>query len=231
MLAFELVGVFVISTSILNLQVYSVMKMSDAIIFLHKNNQKKSKKILMYCGLLTCFFLNLGRGIGTCSGRSWSMNLTFKHTSNRSWLHFLVFHSKASLFLGIHWEEREQRTHSSFLGMLFLPSNRSFPGNGTLSMKVFMEFDRRCGFFWLEVVSWSLERSLQCPARVTRPLLGTSWAFSPWQTPQTGLKIKQHLSPSWGWAGRGSGEGLFCVCLGFLLLSLLWFSPFSSSFW
>lgn len=41
MLAFELVGVFVISTSILNLQVYSVMKMSDAIIFLHKNSNKK----------------------------------------------------------------------------------------------------------------------------------------------------------------------------------------------
>lgn len=59
MLAFELVGVFVISTSILNLQVYSVMKMSDAIIFLHKNNKKNSKKILMYCGLLTCFFLIL----------------------------------------------------------------------------------------------------------------------------------------------------------------------------
>lgn len=44
MLAFELVGVFVISTSILNLQVYSVMKMSDAIIFLHKNNKKKIQK-------------------------------------------------------------------------------------------------------------------------------------------------------------------------------------------
>lgn len=83
------------------------------------------------------------------------MNLTFKHTSNRNWLHFLVFHSKASLFLGIHWEEREQGTHSSFLGMLFLP----FPGNGMLSMKVSMELAG--GFFWLEVVSWSLERSLQ----------------------------------------------------------------------
>lgn len=44
MLAFELVGVFVISTSILNLQVYSVMKLSDAIIFLHKNNNKKIQK-------------------------------------------------------------------------------------------------------------------------------------------------------------------------------------------
>lgn len=44
MLAFELVGVFVISTSILNLQVYSVMKMSDAIIFLHKSNKKNPKK-------------------------------------------------------------------------------------------------------------------------------------------------------------------------------------------
>lgn len=39
MLAFELVGVFVISTSTLNLQVYSVMKMSDAIIFLHKKTK------------------------------------------------------------------------------------------------------------------------------------------------------------------------------------------------
>lgn len=41
MLAFELVGVFVISTSILNLEVYSVIEMSDAIIFLHKNKTKK----------------------------------------------------------------------------------------------------------------------------------------------------------------------------------------------
>lgn len=173
-------------------------------------------------------FFNLGRGIGTCSGRSWSMNLTLKHTSNRSWLHFLVFHSKASLFPGDSLGRSEQGTHSSFLGMLFLPLSRSFPGNGTLSMKVFMGLTG--GFFWLEVVSWSLEWSLQWAGQVMCPLLGTSWAFSPWQTPQTGLKIKQHLSSSWGWAGRGSGEG-FCVCLGFLLLSLLWFSPFSSSFW
>jgi len=43
MLAFELVGVFVISTSILNLEVYSVMKMSDAIIFLHKKTTKTKK--------------------------------------------------------------------------------------------------------------------------------------------------------------------------------------------
>lgn len=46
------------------------------------------------------------------------------------------------------------------------------------------------------------------------PITGHIWGFSPWQTPQSGLKIKQHLSSSWGWAGRGSGEG-FCVCLGF----------------
>lgn len=39
MLALELVSVFVISTSILNLKVYSVMKTSDAIIFLHKNKK------------------------------------------------------------------------------------------------------------------------------------------------------------------------------------------------
>lgn len=44
MLAFELVGVFVISTSILNLEVYSVMKTSDAVIFLHKNNKKHHQK-------------------------------------------------------------------------------------------------------------------------------------------------------------------------------------------
>lgn len=59
MLAFELVGVFVISTSILNLQVYSVMKMSDAIIFLHKNNNKKIQKnshVLWIANMLFFFF-------------------------------------------------------------------------------------------------------------------------------------------------------------------------------
>lgn len=71
MLAFELVGVFVISTSILNLQVYGVMKMSDAIIFLHKSNKRKIQKnshVLWIANMLS--FFNLGRGIDTCSGRS-----------------------------------------------------------------------------------------------------------------------------------------------------------------
>lgn len=57
MLAFELVGVFVISTSILNLQVYSVMKMSDAIIFLHKSNKKiqKNSHVLWIANMLFFF--------------------------------------------------------------------------------------------------------------------------------------------------------------------------------
>lgn len=70
MLAFELVGVFVISTSILNLQVYSVMKMSDAIIFLHKNNKKKFQKNSHVLWIANMLFFNLGRNIGTCSGKS-----------------------------------------------------------------------------------------------------------------------------------------------------------------
>lgn len=53
MLAFKLVGVFVISTSILNLKVYSVMKMSDAIIFLHKNKKKsKNSHVLWIANML-----------------------------------------------------------------------------------------------------------------------------------------------------------------------------------
>lgn len=52
MLAFELVGVFVISTSILNLKVYSVMKMSDAIIFLHKNKKSKNSHVLWIANML-----------------------------------------------------------------------------------------------------------------------------------------------------------------------------------
>lgn len=75
MLAFELDGVFVISTSILNLKVYSVMKMPDAIIFLHKSKKNpKNSHVLWIANML--FFFNLGRGIGTCSGRYLSMNLT-----------------------------------------------------------------------------------------------------------------------------------------------------------
>lgn len=173
----------------------------------------------MYCGLLTCFFFfNLGRGIGTCSGRSWSMNLTFKHTSNRSGC-ISWFSTKSFTFPGHSLGRREQGTHSSFLGMLFFTIKQIISRKWMLSMKVSMELRRVF-----------LEWSLQWAAQVMCPLLGTSWGFSPWQTPQSGLKIKQHLSSSWGWAGRGSGEG-FCVVLGFFCFWVCFgFSPLSS-FW
>lgn len=86
MLALELVGVFVISTSILNLKVYSVMKMSDAIIFLHKK-----QKILMYCGLLT-FFVNIRRGHRHLFRKVFKHGLNFKHMSNRSVCISSLFH-------------------------------------------------------------------------------------------------------------------------------------------
>lgn len=73
MLAFELVGVFVISTSILNLQVYSVMKMSDAIIFLHKKTKTKTH-VLWIVKKKSLFFF--GSGVDSYSGRYLSMCLT-----------------------------------------------------------------------------------------------------------------------------------------------------------
>lgn len=54
-LAFQLGGVFVTSTSILNLAVSSVMRMSDSIIFLHKNKKKQKSHVLWVADMLLGF--------------------------------------------------------------------------------------------------------------------------------------------------------------------------------
>lgn len=61
-----------ISTSILNLKVYGVMEMSDAIIFLRQSRRHKKKSNVLWVANI---FVNGGGGTGTCSGRYLSMNL------------------------------------------------------------------------------------------------------------------------------------------------------------
>lgn len=155
MLAFELVGVFVISTSILNLQVYSVMKMSDAIIFLHKNNKKKFQKNSHVLWIANMLFFNLGRGIGTCSGKSWSMNLTFKHTSNRSgctsWFSTQKLHFSWG-FVG----KKGARDTLKFLGNVIFTIKQIISRKWTLSMKGLTELPRGFFFGWkLSAGAWS----------------------------------------------------------------------------
>lgn len=212
-LAFQLGGVFVTSTSILNLKVSSVMRMSDSMIFLHKT--KRNKKV-MYSRLLICFwgFLNLVRGIGISSGRYLSMN--FKHMSNTSSCILCFFHLRFSFFLGMCWEGGSQG-RSGFLEVLFFTCNRWFPGNGHSLGKV--------SFNSKQLLAESLQLDLGVMPAVTTESCACyqtqAQEFSPWQAPQSVLKIKEHLSSSWGWAGRELERDI-CVCwgLGALFLSL-----------
>lgn len=104
---------------------------------------------------------------------------------------FLGSPLKSFTFPGDSLGRREQGTHSGFLGMVFLTLHRSFPGNARSLWKFLWNWKE---FFGWKLSAWSLEWSLQWPGQVMCPLLGTSLGFSPWQTPQSGLKIKQHLS-------------------------------------